>query len=145
MKVRPELRELFESWREDPCWELPDSEGYEAFRPELEELAAAQKNLWQQEEEQRQLELATKLNIPLESLEEYETIMHQANLNKDYARKIFLFYLVSNNVKLNQDTVSEIQGAVDCLIKSAIASIKAELLVEARQLTQEKSSKGEEK
>ena len=35
MKTRAEIDKLILDWREDPCWELEDTEGFEDHRTEL--------------------------------------------------------------------------------------------------------------
>ncbi len=35
MKTRDEVESLKENWRGDPCWNLPETEGFEEYREEL--------------------------------------------------------------------------------------------------------------
>ncbi|WP_445360549.1 hypothetical protein ACJJIL_19235 [Microbulbifer sp. EKSA005] len=51
-----EVEKLKQDWKKDPCWDLYDTEGFEANREELEAYQHEQEQKWQQEHEQRQIE-----------------------------------------------------------------------------------------
>ncbi|MDP9474927.1 MAG: hypothetical protein M3R38_04430 [Actinomycetota bacterium] len=59
-----EIRELKINWREDPCWDIETTEGFEAHH---EELLAYRLEIDREAEERRQLELeetAERLGVP---------------------------------------------------------------------------------
>jgi hypothetical protein len=49
MNVPQEVRELTESWLQDPIWDLEDTEGFEGYRDYLTAFAAQWKQRWQDE------------------------------------------------------------------------------------------------
>jgi hypothetical protein len=49
MCTTAELDALKEQWRENPCWELADTEGYEAYRAELQAFQNEVEASWESE------------------------------------------------------------------------------------------------
>jgi hypothetical protein len=44
----PRLTELKKQWRQDPCWDIEDTVGFEDFRDELIEFRISQEAAWEE-------------------------------------------------------------------------------------------------
>lgn len=62
--TRDEIEALKAAWREDPSWDIADTEGFEAHCDELAAYQREQEALWTQAREQRLRERAEALGIP---------------------------------------------------------------------------------
>lgn len=49
MTDRQEIEELKSNWKEDPCWDIEETEGFEAHKQELYVFRLEQENKWLQE------------------------------------------------------------------------------------------------
>lgn len=65
-----EVADLKAQWSDDPCWDLEDTEGFEAHREELAAYSAAMHRQWHKEERYRIGERAKRLMCS-EKLVEY--------------------------------------------------------------------------
>lgn len=53
MKTREEIEELKRQWKNDPCWDIEDSEGFEQHRPELMDYRFMMEEHWNRKEMER--------------------------------------------------------------------------------------------
>lgn len=58
-----EVDELMAQWRADPCWDVEDTEGFEAHRFLLRKLREAQEDEWRQEQRSRLETFALSLGL----------------------------------------------------------------------------------
>jgi len=64
MATATELQQLKDQWKADPIWNLPETEGFEEHREELEAYQEAYHKLWESGELERLEERAAKMGIP---------------------------------------------------------------------------------
>mgnify|MGYP000499881927 CR=1 FL=1 len=64
MKTRAEIDKLILDWREDPCWELEDTEGFEDHRTELLGVRMECEAKWKARAEREHAEARAKLLQP---------------------------------------------------------------------------------
>jgi hypothetical protein len=64
LKTRQEVEELKRQWRNDPCWDLWEQEGFEEYKNELRSYAEQKEAEWEAEEQMRKEARASKLGIP---------------------------------------------------------------------------------
>lgn len=85
-RSKEEIQKLIADWESDPCWDLYETEGFEAHREELKAYQKAREAFWekmQKEEEKRIDERAEKLGIKglyrliLKQQEEIEQLREQ--------------------------------------------------------------------
>ncbi len=63
-KTREEVNELMRQWKNDPCWDIYDTEGFEEYHDELKVFQDAYE-LNKQLEHQQELErVAVRLGVP---------------------------------------------------------------------------------
>lgn len=48
-KTREQIEDLKRQWEADPCWDLADTEGFEAHRAELQAYEEYRKMIWREE------------------------------------------------------------------------------------------------
>lgn len=61
MKTREQIEDLKRQWRNDPCWDLEDAEGFEEHRYELSEYAQLMEHKWTRERLEAKLKRADQL------------------------------------------------------------------------------------
>lgn len=64
MKTRTEVEELKLHWRSDPCWDIEDSEGFEAYHDELKAYSEEWQKRWQTARLARLLAKAEEIGVP---------------------------------------------------------------------------------
>lgn len=64
MATHEEIEQLKRNWRSDPCWDLEDTEGFEAHREELLAFRNEWKARWTAEREERESAKAEELGCP---------------------------------------------------------------------------------
>lgn len=65
MKTRAEIDELIICWRDDPSWEIEDTEGFEDHKPELLALRLKCEAEWKARAQREHAEARAKLLQPL--------------------------------------------------------------------------------
>lgn len=63
-KSHKEIEHLKRNWKDDPCWDLAETEGFEAHREELEQYQKEMEIKWQLETEEELDRKAAQLGIP---------------------------------------------------------------------------------
>ncbi|NEX60168.1 hypothetical protein [Noviherbaspirillum galbum] len=53
-KTREEVEALKRNWQEDPCWDLGETEGFEAHRAELAAFQTENERIWRDQAKVRQ-------------------------------------------------------------------------------------------
>lgn len=64
MKTREEVDELKRQWRNDPCWDLGDEDGFEEYWGELNQYRRDCEMMWKEQELRRKHLRADALGIP---------------------------------------------------------------------------------
>lgn len=62
-RTQEEIADLKRSWRNDPCWDIYETEGFEAHREELKEYQATMEKRWEEERQKRFHEAAEKMGL----------------------------------------------------------------------------------
>jgi len=63
-RTEQELNDLKRSWKNDPCWDIEDTEGFEAHYSELVNFKIEAIQAWQDEWKQKCLSKACEAGIP---------------------------------------------------------------------------------
>lgn len=63
VKSADEIQKLKDGWRHDPCWDIEDTEGFEAHKEELLKYRLEQEAIWKERNEKRIAEEMTKMGI----------------------------------------------------------------------------------
>jgi hypothetical protein len=63
-KNREEIEALKQDWHADPCWDIEETEGFEAHREELEAYRLECEAAWQQAYEAESAALAVEIGHP---------------------------------------------------------------------------------
>lgn len=63
-KTAQEIEFLKRNWEQDPCWDLADTEGFEAYREELEQHQKEMELKWAIEQDEKLDRKAVELGIP---------------------------------------------------------------------------------
>lgn len=129
-----EIDKLKTDWLQDPCWDLEDTEGFEAHREELLAFRHEQERRWQVKRQADLAALAANAGCPpdpalgarLWSLD--ATRAAQA----DQAHRLLCHYL--RVTAADADGQAELGHLVDCLIEAAHAKTLHYLLIEAHRL-----------
>lgn len=88
LKTPEEIKALKESWHDDPCWDIEDTESFEAHREELIAYSNDCKKQWdaarnarKEKEQARLTEAAEKLGLVglLVKIESLQTQLNKAN------------------------------------------------------------------
>jgi len=53
-KTPIEIEDLKRQWVKDPCWEIEDTEGFEAYKEELKKFSEEQTKKWKDERDMRE-------------------------------------------------------------------------------------------
>ena len=61
MKSREELENLKRNWKQDPCYDIEDTEGFEEYREELLAFSKEQQAIWEKQREEHHKRLTDKL------------------------------------------------------------------------------------
>ena len=105
------VEKLKQQWLEDPCWDIEDSEGFEAYRDELLEFRLEQEKRWNIAEQQRIIALSLDLGCSVEEATNYDSYRAKADAAKSYSVDLLQHYLGVDPDNL--DSISEIKGLVD--------------------------------
>lgn len=62
--TREQVEKLKDNWCSDPCWDLWETQGYEAYRDELKRFQDTQELLWIMRDAKRLRETAERMGIP---------------------------------------------------------------------------------
>lgn len=76
-KTREEIEHLKENWFADPCWDIENTEGFEAHRMELLTYRLACELEWKQKETDRQIVRANTLGCSLTMVHYLEILEHK--------------------------------------------------------------------
>lgn len=60
MPTADEIERLKRDWKDDPCWDLENTEGYEAYREELRAFRLATEAAWERQRQEREKALDAK-------------------------------------------------------------------------------------
>ena len=63
-KTPQEIENLKRNWKNDPCWDIYNTEGFEAHIEELKEYQREDEEKWQKKQASELQEFAIKLGIP---------------------------------------------------------------------------------
>ena len=63
-RFRVEINDLIESWKDDPSWDIEDTEGFEHHREELLVIRKEWEERWEKEHKDRLEERAERLGCP---------------------------------------------------------------------------------
>jgi hypothetical protein len=74
MKTEKELDDLKANWRHDPCWDIDETEGFEAHTEELKAYKAEMTQQWDNERKQIIKDKARRLKCSVE-LAEYIQVL----------------------------------------------------------------------
>jgi hypothetical protein len=61
MKTREEVEKLKQNWRDDPCWDIYNTEGFQEYKEELMEYQRLCEKEWEEKNQKRHEELASKI------------------------------------------------------------------------------------
>lgn len=91
VKSADEIQKLKDGWRHDPCWDIEDTDGFEAHKEELLKYRLEQEVIWNERRENRVSDEMGKMGI--------------TNRNT-------YFYLkgIENSIEQLQKTLDKIQG-----------------------------------
>jgi hypothetical protein len=64
MKTRQDVEFLKANWKDDPCWDLETTVGFEAYKDELLKYRLSQEEKWWEEYNNRLKEKAEEMGIP---------------------------------------------------------------------------------
>ena len=68
MKTIEEIAELKSQWESDPCWDIEDTEGFEAHQAELKAYHEQKREEWQEERLEKIRRKAFELGCPDNSM-----------------------------------------------------------------------------
>ena len=68
MKTAQQIDDLKAQWEADPCWDIADTEGFEARREELQQYQLQKEQYWERRARTRQLARANHLGCSVETL-----------------------------------------------------------------------------
>lgn len=63
-RTRDEIDALKRDWQRDPCWDIEETEGFEAHREELEEFHAEMEAVWTRRRNMAAAKKAEELGCP---------------------------------------------------------------------------------
>lgn len=127
VKTQEEIDALKRSWASDPCWDIEDSEGFEAHRDELLAFKAEQEAWWEAQRRSRLENLAKEIGKPgdLESAELYEAMKTNAAHFKEKATTLLIHYLRQIAPHWDSDNAAEIHELADALVESSVCEVMA--------------------
>ena len=64
MATNEEIENLKASWAADPCWDIEDTEGFQAHRAELRRYRLVMENQWRRERRGQLQQKAIQLGVP---------------------------------------------------------------------------------
>lgn len=60
MKSREEVEQLKQSWKEDPCWDIEETEGFAEYNEELLEYRLKCEAIWDSNAKEKDLQIDAK-------------------------------------------------------------------------------------
>lgn len=77
MKTREDVEDLKHKWKQDPCWDIEETEGFEEYRDELKAFRLNTEAKWKSDQEENIKQLCTKYNCNREMLELLQSLQHR--------------------------------------------------------------------
>ena len=84
MKTRKEIDDLKANWKHDPCWDIEDTEGFEAHRKELLTWRNVYERAYEKKEKARIEERATEFKCSPELIKHIEFLEALIRKNTKY-------------------------------------------------------------
>lgn len=129
MKTREEVEYLKQGWKEEPEWNIYETEGFEEYREELKIYQEEQEALWKKQREENDKQEAFELGIDIKTLPMIKDLMYQSQRNRENAKRTLTHYFNKSSVmKFDSECVSEIRDIVDNIIDCAISEVSILLL-----------------
>lgn len=109
MKSRKDVEKLKSQWKDDPCWDIEDTEGFEDYYDELIAYRQTQEKKWARLEHLRLCDLAIKYGIPgkLEVAAYIESLEDQIE-RLNWKNDVLTRQLAGNNQFRNQQNLKAI-------------------------------------
>lgn len=104
MKSRQEVEELKNNWRNDPCWDIEQTEGFEEYHDELKAYRLDMVAKWKAQEYNRLFERARDLGIDQLGDKDNEVDLRLMRYLEGLERKITELNQVVENVYFRQTT-----------------------------------------
>jgi hypothetical protein len=104
MKSRQEVEELKNNWRNDPCWDIEQTDGFEEYRDELKTYRLDMVAKWRAQEYNRLFERARDLGIDQLGDKDNEVDLRLMRYLEGLERKITELNQVIENVYFRQQT-----------------------------------------
>ena len=92
-KTPEEIENLKQNWKRDACWDIEDSEGFEAHKEELTAFRIQCEKEWEEAERKRLQDKAMKLGIP----DRFDLVRYFENLEYQMKRMEERIYQLENN------------------------------------------------
>lgn len=129
-KTPEEIEALKKSWVNDPCWDIEDSEGFEAHKEELLAFRKEEEARWQARRHENLLAIAHRIGHPgdIKVAEQYESFKEAARSNTNKAADTLIYYLrmaIPNFDQNGNDHSIEIRDAVEDIVSAAACETMA--------------------
>lgn len=122
-----EIADLKKSWKSDPCWDIEDTEGFEAHRDELRLYHEEQVREWERLDLLK-LELeAKRQGITIDQAREVRTQERLAENRKENAARYFRNFMHNVN-GLFDDFDAEAIAMIQDIVDAAVAEVKIQLI-----------------
>jgi hypothetical protein len=122
-KTREEIEALKQDWHADPCWDIEETEGFEAHREELEAYRLECEAAWQQAYEAESAALAVEIGHPgnLDLARQYQVYEREVRLQMTSATDLLTHYFEQAGVEMTGGAMNEIGFIVEALVDAAAA------------------------
>lgn len=121
-----EIEDLKRNWAADPCWDIEDTEGFEAHREELLRFSEETQAEWKAERERLVLKRAQKNGVSVEAQQKIDSLGHRAEASQEQAARILTHHLGKH---LDHECKAELGDVISLTIEAARATLLQELLV----------------
>ena len=118
--TRDEFERLKQNWLADPCYDLDDLDDLGEFADEAREFAAAQRERWRLEREQREIAAAAERKLALDDYRAWSALDAGCQHKRERARELARHYIGTLPGFTQRDNYAEIDQLVDTIIDAAI-------------------------
>ena len=124
--TREEVEKLKADWIEDPCWDIFDTEGFEAYAFELSEFQEEMEEKWHREYIEEKKRRAIKLGLSLDDYDKYDSAKNRYEGLEAESQNLLRYYLGMVVENMDRDVCGEIDTIVSSMIDAAVAKMRME-------------------
>lgn len=114
-----QIQKLKDNWSQDPCWDIEDTEGFEAHKEELLAFRRQKEAEWEIRRIARLESQAKELGVDLRTAERVSDLQAQADTEIRHAKNLLSHYMHMALPCLNLDNHSEIISICDHIVNAA--------------------------